>query len=245
MPPPLTTTAKCWRRLSGGKLQPRQQVNHLCPRPFCLQPGHLYAGDGQDNADDRRAHDGSYLRFDMLDGNRVPAGTKKISLWWKEPQTTWLPQTLPAGADCHHHAGPRAFVTRRLFCQVCLLFLKDEDRNGSHSPLRPSILREFSHEHQLETPRAVTYQLRLALARERLSAEAWDRTHKSGIGSLRSFWTTLNRKMTRVRFSSSGYFSVGQEPVSPIPPDQPELTAEYKLVTPPPHRRRWSPPRRS
>ena len=162
--------------VSGEKLQPRQQVNHLCQRPFCLQPGHLYAGNGQDNADDRRAHDGSYLRFDMLEGNRVPAGNREISQSWKERQATWLPQTLPAGADCHHHPGPRAFVTRQLFCQVCLLFLEDEDRNASPSPLRPSILREFSHEHQLETPRAVTYQLRLALARERLSEEAWDRT---------------------------------------------------------------------
>lgn len=37
----------------------------------------------------------------------------------------------------------------------------------------PSILRDFSHEHPLETPRAATYRLRLALAREKLSAEAW------------------------------------------------------------------------
>ena len=102
----------------------------------------------------------------------MPADAKEISPWWKERQVTWLPQTLPAGADCHHHAGPRAFVTRQLFCQVCLLFLEDEDGNGSPSPLSPSILRKISHDHQLETPRAVTYQLRLALARERLSAEA-------------------------------------------------------------------------
>lgn len=29
------------------------QINHLCNRPFCLQPAHLYEGDAQDNADDR------------------------------------------------------------------------------------------------------------------------------------------------------------------------------------------------
>ena len=27
--------------------------------------------------------------------------------------------------------GPRAFVTRQLFCQVCLLFLEDEERKGT------------------------------------------------------------------------------------------------------------------
>ena len=157
------------------KLRSGQQVNHLCQRPFCLQPGHLYAGDKQDNADDRRAHDGRYLRFDMLDGNRVPSGARKVSPWWKERQATWLPQSLPSAADCHHHAGPRSFGMRQLFCQVCHLFLEDEERKGSNTPLRPSILRESSDAHTLETPRSLTCQLRLALARERLAAEVWDR----------------------------------------------------------------------
>ena len=161
--------------VSGEKLRHGQQVNHLCQRPFCLQPGHLYAGDKQDNADDRKAHDGSYLRFDMLEGIRVPPGARKVSPWWKEGQATWLPQSLPAGADCHHHAGPRAFVTRQLFCQVCRLRLEDDDGNSPASPLRPSTLREFSHEHRLETPRGATFQPRLSLARERLSAEVWAR----------------------------------------------------------------------
>ena len=216
--------------VSGEKLQPRQQVNHLCQRPFCLQPGHLYAGDGQDNADDRRAHGGSYLRFDMLEGNRVPAGAKEISPWWKERQVTWLPQTLPAGADCHHHAGPRAFVTRQLFCQVCLLFLEDEDGNGSPSPLSPSILREFSHDHQLETPApSLTSCAWRWHEKDYRQRHWWAVPRKSVIGSLRSFWTTLNRKVTGVRFSGPSYSSVGQKAVSSIPPDQPELTAEYKF----------------
>ena len=162
--------------VSGEKLRPSQQVHHLCQRPFCLQPGHLYPGDKQDNADDRKAHDGSYLRFDMLEGIRVPTGAWKVSPWWKEWQATWLPQTLPSAAECHHHAGPRSFVARQLFCQVCRLFLEDEDGNGPAGVLRPSILRESSDEHSLETPRAITYQLRLALARERLSAEAWNQS---------------------------------------------------------------------
>ena len=112
----------------------------------------------------------------MLDGNRVPAGARNVRPWWKEQQATWLPQSLPAGADCHHHAGPRPIGTRQLFCQVCLTLLEDEDGNPAVSRLRPSILREIVHDHRLETPRALTYELRLALARERLSAEAWERT---------------------------------------------------------------------
>lgn len=37
-----------------GKISSEQQVNHLCDRPYCVQPAHLYAGDHQDNADDAR-----------------------------------------------------------------------------------------------------------------------------------------------------------------------------------------------
>ena len=34
------------------EISPDQQINHLCDRPYCVQPAHLYAGDQQDNADD-------------------------------------------------------------------------------------------------------------------------------------------------------------------------------------------------
>ena len=37
---------------SGRVLFNVQQVNHLCARPFCVQPSHLYAGSPQDNKDD-------------------------------------------------------------------------------------------------------------------------------------------------------------------------------------------------
>lgn len=31
-----------------------ENILHLCHRPYCIQPSHLYAGSKQDNADDRR-----------------------------------------------------------------------------------------------------------------------------------------------------------------------------------------------
>ena len=37
-----------------GQIPEGKQINHLCNRPYCIQPSHLYAGDPQDNADDRR-----------------------------------------------------------------------------------------------------------------------------------------------------------------------------------------------
>ena len=35
-----------------GQIPEDRQVNHLCNRPYCVQPSHLYAGTVQDNKDD-------------------------------------------------------------------------------------------------------------------------------------------------------------------------------------------------
>ena len=35
-----------------GQVPEDRQVNHLCNRPYCVQPSHLYAGTRQDNRDD-------------------------------------------------------------------------------------------------------------------------------------------------------------------------------------------------
>jgi len=40
---------------AGGTIPEGTQVNHLCDRPYCLQPGHLYAGTKKENAKDRTA----------------------------------------------------------------------------------------------------------------------------------------------------------------------------------------------
>ena len=35
-----------------GSIPDGKQINHLCNRPYCVQPTHIYAGDQQDNKDD-------------------------------------------------------------------------------------------------------------------------------------------------------------------------------------------------
>ena len=37
-----------------GQIPEGKQINHLCNRPYCVQPSHLYAGTDQDNKDDSR-----------------------------------------------------------------------------------------------------------------------------------------------------------------------------------------------
>ena len=41
-------------RQTRGRLPEGRQLNHLCDRPYCVQPSHLYAGTIQDNKDDSR-----------------------------------------------------------------------------------------------------------------------------------------------------------------------------------------------
>ena len=41
-------------RETRGEIPEGLQVNHLCNRPYCAQPSHLYAGTVQDNRDDSR-----------------------------------------------------------------------------------------------------------------------------------------------------------------------------------------------
>ncbi len=39
-------------RQTRGHMPEHRQMNHLCDRPYCVQPSHLYAGTAQDNRDD-------------------------------------------------------------------------------------------------------------------------------------------------------------------------------------------------
>ena len=39
-------------RQTRGSIPDDRQINHLCDRPHCFQPSHLYAGTQQDNSDD-------------------------------------------------------------------------------------------------------------------------------------------------------------------------------------------------
>ena len=58
-----------------GQIPEGFQVNHLCNRPYCLQPAHLYAGSQQDNSDDARL-------FDSQD--RVHTAQM---MWWPQSKT--------------------------------------------------------------------------------------------------------------------------------------------------------------
>ncbi len=65
-----------------GRIPEGRQVNHLCDRPYCVQPSHLYAGTAQDNRDDS-------LIFRSEEGANAP-----IVLLWPEAGDTNDPLVL-------------------------------------------------------------------------------------------------------------------------------------------------------
>ena len=142
-------------------------INHLCHRPFCVQPGHLYEGDAQDNADDRRVKEGKGLTFDMLGGKRLAEVAWKPTDWWAHWYHPGHPIRLPLAVDCHHHAAPKTFADADgVFCQVCLNPIRGD--RTTHSV--PSIWWERGESHP-ETPRMRTYAARLSRARTTLEYE--------------------------------------------------------------------------
>lgn len=46
-----------------GEIPEGKQINHLCNRPYCIQPSHLYAGTKQDNKDDSQIFSKAELIF--------------------------------------------------------------------------------------------------------------------------------------------------------------------------------------
>ena len=51
-----------------GHIPEEMQVNHLCNRPYCIQPSHLYAGTTQDNKDDSQI----FGREELMNAPWVP-----------------------------------------------------------------------------------------------------------------------------------------------------------------------------
>ncbi len=111
----------------GGK-----QVNHLCNRPYCVQPSHLYAGTNQDNKDDSRIFsDPEFLHTPDILHLREKANTSDPLLQrllesgrydWTEP---WKPVEQPAQKPLEEFTCPKHDFAITMFggesriCRIC------------------------------------------------------------------------------------------------------------------------------
>jgi hypothetical protein len=87
-------------RESRGR-EPEKWILHLCNRPYCVQPSHLYEGDAQDNSDDRHllTSDAIELRLSHAKNKEISAAAKYR---WPDPAETQVPMHgLPEPGDAH------------------------------------------------------------------------------------------------------------------------------------------------
>ena len=115
---------------AGGVILDGQTLNHLCHRPFCVQPAHLYAGDHASNARDRQIRKQTQLAHPD-ERLALPGGWDELTgrnerVWqsaalYREPDH---PETMPLpglGVHEHHFTIPVGAIQDQLMyvCEVC------------------------------------------------------------------------------------------------------------------------------
>ena len=76
------------------------KVLHLCHRPYCIQPSHLYEGTPQDNSDDRRLRTGPNLNIGLAVKKLFI--TQQVAKYrWESPVPQMKPMLYPVEAGAH------------------------------------------------------------------------------------------------------------------------------------------------
>ena len=105
------------------RLRPEMQINHLCNRPFCIQPAHLYEGTPRQNSEDRQAElaSGRYPHWQVMAHRFDRALTQHH---WEGPETVAIAAGWNEPLECPHVDNPEMFEKRgrtgRIqFCANC------------------------------------------------------------------------------------------------------------------------------
>ena len=174
-----------------GEISEGKQVNHLCNRPYCVQPSHLYAGTHQDNSDDarifsdpERLHDPWVLH--------MPAGDIKDELRQRlreagryEAVEPWEPVMQPPQIPLEEFVCPKHDFAITMFggnsriCRICetsegqLEMLRDFGRFSLISDLYP-----FS---QYVPP--IFEKIAISELTQESHAEFWEKAHNRSFGN--------------------------------------------------------------
>ena len=150
---------------------PNDSVLHLCHRPFCIQPSHLYDGSAMDNSDDRsfRVSD----NFDMGLFDKKSDIVQAIARYeWPSPQQHPIRPLLltPIEHDCE-------FIIPAMDRHICPTCGRDElsdddteyfegavqpantDRNASHISKRSRSFKDLPEGYSASTTGIVEYSV--------------------------------------------------------------------------------------
>ena len=115
--------------------QPDENVLHLCHRPFCIQPSHLYEGSAKQNREDRQIRTSQGFHVDLFTqkSDIVQAVARYL---WPSPQAN--PQEPLLIAPTEHNCEFIVPAMDRRICPTCGRDnLSDQDvpyRGGVHQP---------------------------------------------------------------------------------------------------------------
>ncbi len=91
-------------------------VLHLCHRPYCVQPSHLYDGDAQDNSDDRRLRGSAGLDWPLFAGKAEIV--QRVGRYrWDAANVEHQPPLVVEDVD--HECEFIAPAMEARVCQVC------------------------------------------------------------------------------------------------------------------------------
>ena len=130
-----------------------RQINHLCNRPYCVQPSHLYAGTSQDNKDDSQifskqelSHAPWILDWPKRNDTADPLLRRLLESTRYDGTETWEPVDQPAQKPLEEFTCPKHDFAIPMFggtykiCRICEASDFDEafDELG-----RPSLIKEL------------------------------------------------------------------------------------------------------
>ena len=106
-----------------------RQVNHLCNRPYCVQPSHLYAGTAQDNRDDSQIFSKEelltapwILLWNDVTGTDDPLSRRLLDSHRYDGTEPWVPVTQPAQRTLEEFTCPGHDFAITMFggtCRIC------------------------------------------------------------------------------------------------------------------------------
>ena len=145
-----------------GPIPAGRQINHLCNRPYCVQPSHLYAGTGQDNRDDSQIfakeellHAPWIMHWPELPNVENPLLQRLRESTRYDGTEPWEPVVHPPQKPLEEFTCPKHDFAIPMFggmCRICRICEASEVDERFDELGLPSLIKELCPASQTVTP---------------------------------------------------------------------------------------------